>query len=103
MASHDGTKMGRREVLRHALVVLAAAPVLGACGSGELHCTDGSLTPAQLAIRSTLHYTETAADPARRCQGCILYAGSPTACGTCTAVPGSIHPGGSCDSFVART
>ncbi|MFO0682486.1 MAG: hypothetical protein U0234_10565 [Sandaracinus sp.] len=94
--------MGRRDVLRRALVVLAASPVLAACGSGELHCTDGSLTPQQLALRSTLHYVEQAADPGRRCQGCILYTGSPTACGTCSAVPGAIHPGGSCDSFVAR-
>ena len=103
--SHDDT-IGRRDLLRRALVVLAAAPVmmpiLASCGGGELSCADGSLGPAQLATRGALHYAEHGTDAARHCSGCQLFTGSPTACGTCTVVPGSINPVGSCDAFAAR-
>lgn len=98
--------IGRRDLLRRALVVLAAAPVaaplLASCGGGELSCSGGTLTPAQLAVRSTLHYSEHSADAARRCSGCQLYTGTADACGTCSSIPGSINPGGSCDAFAAR-
>jgi hypothetical protein len=98
--------MGRRDVLRRTLVVIAAAPVmaplLASCGGGEPSCSSGGLAPAQLATRSTLHYVEHGTDPARRCSGCQLFAGSADACGTCTVIPGSINPRGSCDAFAAR-
>lgn len=98
--------IGRREVLRRALVVIAAAPLAGAslaaCGSGELSCSGGGLTPAQLALRGGLHYTEHGSDASRHCSGCQLYTGNATACGTCSSVPGSINPNGSCDAFAAR-
>jgi len=106
--THDET-IGRRDLLRRALVVLAAAPVmmpiLASCGGGnggELNCAGGALTAAQQATRGALHYAEHGADPARHCSGCQLFTGSATACGTCTVVPGSIDPGGSCDTFAAR-
>jgi hypothetical protein len=92
----------RRQFARHALVVLAAAPLASACGGGELECSAGSLSADQRSTRTALHYTDVAADPARRCSGCALYAGTATACGTCTVVAGAIHPQGTCDSFVAR-
>lgn len=100
-------KLGRRSMLRHTLVVLAASPIVGAslaaCGSsGGPSCSSSGLTPPQLALRSSLHYSDHAADPARKCSGCQLYTGTPTACGTCASVPGSIDPNGSCDAFAAR-
>ena len=97
--------LGRRTLLRRALVVIAASPVLGAaltsCGGGPSCTTDG-LGPPQLAIRSGRHSVQVAADPARRCAGCQLFTGTPDACGTCSSVPGSIDPNGSCDAFIAR-
>lgn len=98
---------GRRTMLRRALVVLAASPVLGAslsaCGSGGgLSCSTDGLGPAQLAVRGGLHYVEHGTDAARQCSGCQLYTGNATACGTCASVPGSINPQGTCDAFAAR-
>jgi hypothetical protein len=102
----SGKGIGRRDVLKRALVVLAAAPMLGsaleACGGGEPSCA-GGVSSAQLTIRGTLHYRERGSDPSRACSGCQLYTGNATTCGTCISVPGSINPGGTCDAFSART
>lgn len=102
----ESNNLGRRDLLRRALVVLAAAPVLGpalaSCGSGELTCSTGGLSAAQLVVRSSLHYTDRGADASRHCSGCQLYTGGAEACGTCASVPGSIHPRGTCDAFAAR-
>lgn len=102
----DDKTLGRREMLRRTLVVIAAAPLmgsaLGSCGGGALSCSGGALTSAQLITRSAVHYLEHGPDASRHCSGCQLYAGSATACGTCASVPGSINPGGSCDAFVVR-
>lgn len=102
--SHDET-IGRRALLRRALVVIAAAPVmipiLSSCGGGEPSCSS-ALNAAQLATRGALHYSEHSPDTVRRCSACQLFVGTATACGTCTAIPGSINPAGSCDAFAAR-
>ena len=96
------SKVSRRVFGRHALTVLAAVPVLAACGGGELECGPGSLSADQRSMRTALHYVDQAADRSRQCSACALYAGTATACGTCTVVAGAIHPQGTCDSFVAR-
>lgn len=102
----ESKTLGRRTMLRRALVVIAAAPVMGnlisSCGGGEVSCSGGGLAPAQLATRSAVHYTEHGSQT-RQCSLCQLYTGTPEACGTCSVVPGSINPHGSCDAFVART
>ncbi|MBN8616039.1 MAG: high-potential iron-sulfur protein [Deltaproteobacteria bacterium] len=95
------SKMTRRELGRHALTVLAAAPLFAACGGGELECA-GSPSADQRAVRTALHYVDHGPDTSRHCSRCSLYVGDATACGTCAAVPGAIHPEGTCDSFVAR-
>lgn len=103
----ESRNFGRRDMLRRALVVLAAAPVMGSalasCGGGEVSCSSGGLTPPQLAIRSGLHYAEHGPAATRHCSGCQLYTGAANACGTCSSVPGSINPTGTCDAFIART
>lgn len=97
------SKMTRRELGRHALTVLAAAPLFAACGGGELECSAGSLSADQRAARTALHYVDHGPDASRHCSRCALYTGNATSCGTCVAVPGAIHPAGTCDSFVARS
>ena len=88
----DDKILGRRDMLRRALVVIAAAPVMGSalasCGGGELSCTGGALTSTQLITRNAVHYAEHGPDASRHCSGCQLYTGSATACGTasCLAV-----------------
>lgn len=102
----ESKNMGRRDLLRRALVVLVAAPVMGpalaSCGGGAPSCSGGGLTPPQLAVRSGVHYLEHGPVATRQCAGCQLYTGTPTACGTCSSVPGSINPQGTCDAFIAR-
>jgi hypothetical protein len=101
----DSKTWSRREVLRRTLVVLAAAPVMGTalsgCG-GDVSCA-GTMTPPMLATRSAVHYIEHGPVAARHCSGCQLYTGTPTACGTCASVPGSINPHATCDAFVTRS
>jgi len=105
MDHDDARRLGRREMMRRSLVVLAAAPAVAAigCGGGALTCEPGSLSQEQTAMRQALHYVDTAADPARHCSACALYTGNEAACGTCSVVGGAIHPQGTCDSFVARS
>ena len=95
--------LSRRSFGRHALVVLAAVPFVNACGSSELECPPGALSADQRAARSTLHYRDLGTDATRQCLACALYVGNATACGTCPAVAGPIHPRGTCDAFAARS
>jgi hypothetical protein len=97
-------KHSRRVVLQ--VLGAAGAATLGmsflGCGSGasEPDCNDTS--GVDTAMRTTLHYTPSGTDAARRCSGCQLYTGAQGACGTCQLFPGPVSPDGSCDSFVAR-
>jgi len=95
-------KVSRRRFGRTSLLVLAGAPLMAACGGGELTCPTGSLSADQRSTRSALQYLDVATDPTRRCSACTLYTGNETSCGTCTVVPGSIHPHGTCLSFAPR-
>lgn len=111
-------KLGRREVLKRALVVLAAAPVgaatLSACGSsggggggGGLHCTDtAGLQPAEVTMRNTQAYTDASPHADQHCRQCRFFtaaAGGATACGTCQVVRGPIHPDGYCNLYSAAS
>lgn len=96
------SKVSRRTFGRTSLLVLAGAPFAAACGGGELTCPPGSLSADQRSARSALQYEDVSSDPARHCSACALYTGNDTSCGTCSVVPGSIHPHGSCLSFAAR-
>jgi hypothetical protein len=110
-------KLGRREVLKRALVVLAAAPVgaasLSACGSsgggggGGLHCTDtAGLQPAEVTMRNTQAYSDTSPHADQHCRQCRFFqpaAGGATACGSCQVVRGPIHPDGYCNLFSAAS
>ncbi|UJR84155.1 hypothetical protein [Sandaracinus amylolyticus] len=103
MDHDDARRLGRREMMRRSLVVLAAAPAVTAigCGGGALECTPG---PAgDQAMRTALHYVDHGPDASRHCVRCQLYTGGESACGTCSVVAGGIHPQGTCDSFVARS
>src|SRR5690349_3888793 len=99
--------ISRRSFLARGLMLGAAAgalPVLAsACGgSSNLQCTDvSSLTPAELATRQSLEYTDHSPQADKRCSICRFFtaAQSQDQCGTCQLVKGPIHPDGMCKSF----
>lgn len=93
----------RRVVLRMLGGVSGALALSSAvgCGSSGPNCND--TTGVDTTMRTTLHYTPNASDPARRCSNCQLYTGGQNGCGTCQLFPGPVDPNGSCDSFVARS
>jgi hypothetical protein len=103
MSNEKGPSLGRRTWITRSLVVLAAVPVLGACGESAVQCGVAALSAEQQSARLALHYSDASADPARACHACRLYTGGQDACGTCTVVAGPVHPQGSCDAFAARS
>ena len=96
-------KLGRREALKRSLIVLAAAPLFGACGSSGPSCSDVSaLDPTASANRTTQQYVEHSLRASSHCSGCRFYtAGAANACGTCTLIAGPINPDGYCNLFNA--
>jgi len=105
------TTIGRRDAVRHLLLVPAAitlpAWLLSGCKGGNppLACNDTStLPPDDLKARVvTFAYVEAAPDPTQRCSGCELF--KPAAenqCGGCSVVKGPINPNGWCKSFKAK-
>jgi hypothetical protein len=83
-----------------ALFVLPAVGCSGGGDSGGSQCNDTA--GVDTAMRTTLHYTPSGPDAARRCSGCQLYTAGQNSCGSCQLFPGPVDPNGSCDSFVAR-
>ncbi len=69
-----------------------------------LSCTDTSmLSPSDLQIRTSLAYVDTSAQPEKACDRCLHFLPGPAnACGKCRMVRGSIHPKGTCKSFVGK-
>jgi hypothetical protein len=96
-------KLGRREVLKRSLMVLAAAPVLGACGGSGPDCSStAGLDQGAIANRTTQQYVEQSLRASSHCSNCRFYtAGAANACGTCQLIAGPINPGGYCNLFSA--
>ena len=82
-----------------------ALPGVAAC-SKKPSCSDVSgLSPDELRTRNDIAtYTETAPDPAKKCNLCAQWVPAPSAnaCGTCKVVKGPINPEGWCKLFVAK-
>jgi hypothetical protein len=96
-------KLGRREVLKRSLIVLAAAPILGACGSSGPDCSStAGLDPTAIANRTTQQYVEHSVRASSHCSSCRFYtAGAAGGCGTCQLIAGPINPDGYCNLFSA--
>lgn len=114
MADRDD-KLTRRELFRRSAVLGAVAAgggsLLAACGDdgnggeGELTCTDTSgLKQAQIQTRKSLKYTDTSTKKDQNCANCNFYKAPQQkgGCGTCTVVPGPIHPEGWCSSWAKK-
>lgn len=98
------TRLGRREVLRLAVIGSAGA-AFAACGGGApaLDCDDVSnLSATDASFRTGQGYVETSTRPGRTCDTCNFYTAVPNACGTCTLIRGPINPAGYCNLWVQR-
>lgn len=114
-----------KKVSLFGVVAAGSSAVLTACGGGgdagsaDPGTEDASSAPAAAAdpcadltgladsdkqMRTTLGYVKEGEDPAKRCDNCQLYIvpveGS--SCGGCTLFKGPVHPGGYCNSWVAK-
>ncbi len=66
-------------------------------------CSDVSgLTELEATTRGAIQYVDVTTDPAKRCDGCMLYqAGVDGGCPTCQLNIGPVLAGGGCISWVA--
>lgn len=83
------------------LVVLASGV---GCGKMRFTCTDTSgLLESDKALRVTLAYADTAADPNKKCQDCVQWSAPPQGgCGSCKVMRGPVHPEGTCNVFAKK-
>jgi len=100
--------LGRREAIRHLVVMTASVAVPGlllGC-SKKQSCSDVTgLTPDEVQFRNNVAaYVEVAPDPTKKCDGCAQWTAAPApgACGGCKVVKGPINAAGGCKLFVAR-
>ncbi len=110
---NDGT-LDRRQFLSRAAVLgataagaIAATSFVTACSKKEagLSCTDtNGLTMQQIQTRTSLQYVDATANPEQTCSNCNLFTSAgESSCGSCTVVPGPVHPNGYCVSWVAAS
>ncbi len=104
------SKLTRRTFVRGGiglgLVVMSPALVAGCGGEEGPNCVSPpGMTPDERAKRGQFNYSETSADPARKCANCTFFTAGATAdaCGPCTLGLGAVNPLGTCDSFAPRT
>ncbi|HQZ70274.1 MAG: high-potential iron-sulfur protein [Anaerolineae bacterium] len=98
--------------------VVVGAGALAACGTEgagtdtddatALACTDVSaLTEDEKTTRTTLNYVDASVTEGKNCTNCQQFqpdaANATASCGKCLVVPGSINPGGYCDSWAEKT
>ncbi|MCB9602508.1 MAG: hypothetical protein H6721_24430 [Sandaracinus sp.] len=98
-------KQSRRVFLARIAAGGAAVGILqtlGCGGGGDSFTCNDNVDQAARGTRTALQYVDTAADPNKKCIDCVLFTGNATACGTCSAVPGPIHPSGSCTAFAPK-
>jgi hypothetical protein len=106
----DEKLISRRDLLQKSAAVAGALAVFGgaaACGKKEavLVCTDTSgLASADVAVRTTLGYTDVSMEPGKMCTNCQQFVPPAAAntCGSCKILKGPINPKGYCKSFVAK-
>ncbi len=103
------------------VVATGSSAVLTACGGGgdagsseeaasapaaaADPCEDlTGLADSDIQMRSTLGYVKEGEDAAKRCDNCQLYVAPAegSSCGGCTLFKGPVHPGGYCNSWVAK-
>jgi hypothetical protein len=87
--------MTRRRLLMGALPLGISGLALAARAAGSC------VQPESEALRTSVNYVESAADPAAACARCAFFTADPAggACGSCQILSGPVDATGHCDSF----
>ncbi|HEX7069510.1 MAG TPA: high-potential iron-sulfur protein [Rhodothermales bacterium] len=110
----------RRDFLRRLSLGSVILSMTGSCGSGDARSVGATtasasgaapacpgvddLTEQQKQARTALKYTDTSPHADKRCNNCGFYRApkSGQTCGTCSAIPGPVHPSGHCNAWAAK-
>lgn len=91
----------RRDLLRRGLQITSAAAAVCLLPH-RARAADKCEEPASESLRSSLHYTDNAADPKQACQLCGFFSGDKPPCGNCMIMSGPVNAKGHCDSWSAK-
>jgi uncharacterized paraquat-inducible protein A len=96
-------ELTRRIIVRLGVQIVSTSallPLLATRAKAADTCTDA----ASEGLRSSLHYTTAASDPAQMCSGCAFFSQEAASqpCGKCTIMSGPVNPKGHCDSWSPR-
>jgi hypothetical protein len=101
-------QVSRRDALRRSLLMgtmtVGGVWLLAGCKK-ELQCSDtAGLAPADVQMRTTLHYVDKSTMADKNCENCNFYKAAPAndQCGGCLLIKGTVHPKGNCDSWAKK-
>lgn len=91
------TRLSRRQLLLGTLPLGVAGLAL----ARSARAADACVQPDSEALRASLNYVGTAADPAASCAHCAFFTADAAggACGACRILGGGVDAAGHCDSF----
>jgi hypothetical protein len=96
-------ELTRRRIVQMGMqiVSIGALPLGVMSAQAADTCTDA----ASEGLRSSLHYTPAAPDPAQTCSGCAFFSQDDASqvCGKCTIMSGPVNPKGHCDSWSMKS
>lgn len=95
--------LSRRVVIRRGAAIFSAFTLwtfTRAHAEGADLCGDPTSEP----LRSTLHYTNSAPNPAQSCNACSFFTPEEgnQPCGKCQIMSGPVNPNGHCDSWAKK-
>lgn len=101
----------RRDVICGGLKLLTAIAVLPLAAVPRARAATSCVNPDSEALRDSLHYTDTAADPAKACKACGFFTAEEqaagkeraSACGNCMIFTGPVSATGHCDSWSMKS
>jgi hypothetical protein len=70
--------------------------------AAELCADPKAMDSGQQSLRTSLHYTEQAADQTKTCSACGFFQPADQICGTCMIFTGPANAKGRCDSWAAK-
>jgi hypothetical protein len=97
--------MRANRILRRRDLLLGTAALLGASGVSRTVRASACVPAdgADASLRESLHYVDTATNPAERCKTCGFFSDPEGLCGKCAIFSSATDATGHCDSWAARS